>query len=44
MVFPARANKYVYIPATSLQGEFATAGFKSGLEYCGAYAIINLSL
>lgn len=44
MVFPAIANKYVYIPATSLQGDFATAGFKSGLEYCGAYAIINLSL
>jgi hypothetical protein len=44
MAFPAIPDNFQYLPTTSLQGNFGTVGFKSGLEYCGAYAIINVSL
>lgn len=44
MAFPAIPDNFQYLPSTSLQGDFETTGFKSDLEYCGAYAIINVSL
>ena len=44
MALPNIPDKFQYLPETSLQGTFITAGFKSQLIYCGAYAIINCSL
>jgi hypothetical protein len=41
--FPAIPDNFQYLPTTSLQGDFLTTGFKSSLEYCGSYAIINCS-
>jgi|TARA_R100001594_G_scaffold5144_1_gene16499 hypothetical protein len=43
MAFPAIPDNFQYLPSTSTQGTFFTTGFKSGLEYCGSYAIINVS-
>ena len=44
MPFANTPESYVYSPSTSLNGDFETFGFKSELEYCGSYSIINVSL
>ena len=44
MVLGFNPSAFQFEPTTSLTGDFPTTGFESGLLYCQAYSIINVSI